>query len=165
MKRLASRASQRGFFLNPFRFGGGGGGGAGAHRYWRYKNILIPGGLLEISELRLYAGGSAIDGSATITSSSLASFGSPTSLIDSDLFTRCYWTDAVVENPAFWIKIDLGSAIAPDAIRIGGFDESNRYPSDIEVEYSDDDSSWTSQQVFSGLTYPGNHTLSGNLLL
>lgn len=142
-----------------------GGGGGGAHRYWRYVNILVSGSLMEISELRLYAGGSAIDTGATITSSTAPTFGSVNDLIDGNLFSRCYWAAGTVEDPAFWIEVDLGSAEEPDAIRIGGYDESSRYPTDIDVEYSDDGSSWTLQQSFSGLTYPGNYTLSGDLAL
>jgi hypothetical protein len=156
--------SQRGFLLNPFRFGGGGGGGPG-HRYWRAVNFLVDGSFLEISELRLYESGSAIDGSVTLTASDAVDGGSLSNLNDTVLSTRAYWVAATAEAGGFYIEWDFGTNASPDALRIGGFDTTDRYPTDVDIEYSDDGSSWTLQQSFTGLTYPGNNTLSGSLTL
>jgi hypothetical protein len=134
---------------------------ATAFRYWRVNSLTIPGGgFLEISELQLFIGASQQTG-ATVTSSD-APTGLLSLLTDGNLTTRCYWTEAVAEGAGFWIKFDFGAGNdkAIDGVKQGGFDTSNRYIQAFSLQYSTDNSSWTTLGSKSGLTYPGNNTLS-----
>lgn len=136
-----------------------GGGVGGAHRYWRINGISVSGGNFELSELRLF------DGSVDLTNITYTSSSVPTlalaNLFDGSLATRCQWSQAVANDAAFWIKADFKVPRAIDVIKMGGFDTANRYPSQFDLQWSDDDSSWTTQASVTGLTYPGNNTLSG----
>lgn len=158
--RSALRSRQRGFLLNPYRFGGGGGGSppATAHRYWRVNGIAVSGTLLEISELVPHSGG--VSTQVAFTSSDTPAGGSLPEMIDGSLSTRCYWSEATAEGGGFYLKWDFGAPRVIDGVKLGGYDTSNRYPSGFDLQYSDDNSSWTTQATISGLTYPGNNTLS-----
>ncbi len=137
-----------------------------AHRYWRVVDISIPGGgLLEIGEWQLFNGASRVDASATLSSSSSPSFGSVADLKDGSVSTRVYWDESTVENPAFWIKWDFGSAQTVDGTRFSGYDNSTRYPSGFTFQWSDDNSSWTTQRSVSGVSYPGNNTYTDVIAL
>ncbi len=132
------------------------------HRYWRIKNLTVPGtDLLEISEIQFLEGGSDVTSGATKTSSD-APTGSLANLFDGSLSTAPYWTDATAESATFWIKADFGAGSARriDGIKQGGLDNSSRYISAFTLEYSDDDTTWVSAGTKAGLSYPGNNTLS-----
>jgi hypothetical protein len=159
--RSALRARQRGFLLNPYRFGvsgGGGDGDANTHRYWRFTGFNVSGSLLEISELQPWCG--AASTRVVFSASDATSGGTTADLIDGSLSTRCYWSEAVAEGAGFWLKWDFGAPRIIDGVKLGGFDTSNRYPTGFKLQHSDDDSSWTTQATISGLSYPGNNTLS-----
>lgn len=158
--RSALRSRQRGFLLDPYRFevAGGGGPPGTAHRYWRFNGILVSGSLLEISELQPHSGG--VSTIPVFTSSDAPSGGALSLLIDGSLSTRVYWTEATAEAGGFYLKWDFGAPRVIDSVKLGGYDTSNRYPTGFELQYSDDNSSWTTQATISGLTYPGNNTLS-----
>lgn len=127
------------------------------HRYWRVKNIVIPGGgYLEISEWQLFDGTTRVDAGATMSSSSAPDSGALSSLVDNNTGTRCYWAEATAEGAGFWIKWDLGTATEVNGTKFAGFDTSTRYPSAFTLEWSDDDSAWTSLGNVSGVAYPGN---------
>lgn len=140
--------------------GGGGGGSFGAHRYWRTTGFLVSGSTMAITEWEPQVSSVGAN-RITYTSSDTPTSGSLSALFDQNLTTRCYWDAAIAEAAGFWIKADFGAPVAIDEIRLGGFDTSNRYPSSFDLQYSDDNSSWTTQASASGLTYPGNNTLSG----
>ncbi len=140
---------------------------SGDHRYWRIKSLSIPdGSFLEISELQLWGNDSGVsaslNGSATITASTNPDFfGSFSSLIDGFNNTRCIWNKGTAENAGFSIKWDFGGTPrSPTGWKQCGFDTSTRYISAATWEWSDDNSSWTTAKSFSGLSYPGNETLS-----
>ncbi len=42
-------------------------------------------------------------------------------------------------------------------MQMAGFDTASRYPTDITLQWSDDNSSWTTFGTWSGLTYPGDN--------
>ncbi len=142
--------------------------GAGAHRYWRIVDITIPGGgFFEISEIRVFENSVDVTADATKTSSSAPGFGSLSHLFDNNLSTRPWWTEAIAEDPAFWIQLDFGFGgdRAIDGLKQGGFDNSLRYMSGFSVEHSDNGTDWTLFATKSGLTYPGNNTLSSEYAL
>jgi len=129
-----------------------------AHRYWRWINIAVDGGYLEISELRVLNGSTPI--AATMSSNPLPLTGGETlsNLADGNLGTRVYWYQSDAQAPTFWVMADLGTAQVVTGMQIGAFDTANRYPSAITLQWSDDNSSWTTFGTWSGLTYPGNNT-------
>lgn len=138
----------------------GGGGGYGAHRYWRIRQMVTLITYLEVSEVQFHDADGRVAG--TLTASSAPDFGSVSDLNDNDLGTRCFWNATTTEDAGFWIAIDLGSAVDIHGVRLGGYDTEGRYPDGINFfEYSDNGSDWTDLGSVSGLTYPGNNTLSG----
>lgn len=128
------------------------------HRYWRIRQVSVVG-YFEISEIQFHDAGGRISG--TLASSNAVDFGSLALLNDNDLNSRAYWVDSTATASTFWVSIDCGSDKNVLGVKIGGFDTSGRYPTAIAaLEWSDDASSWTSVGAASGLTYPGNNTLS-----
>lgn len=138
----------------------GGDSGAGAHRYWRTTGFLVSDSTMALTEWEPQVSGVGVN-RIVYTSSDAPTSGSLGALFDESLSTRCYWTDTLAEAGGFFIQADFGAPVAIDEVRLGGFDTSNRYPSSFDLQYSDDNSSWTTQASASGLTYPGNNTLSG----
>ena len=130
----------------------------GSARYWRVNSLTVSGLYLEISELQFFNG--ATQRTGTLTASSTPASGLVSNLNDGNLSTRCYWDASVANNGSFWIQMDLGSAQLVNGIKQGGFDTSNRYMSAFTLQYSSDASSWTTLGSASGLSYPGNNTLS-----
>lgn len=129
-------------------------------QYWRIAGITLPSGgdYLEISELQFFEG--ATQKTGTLTSFSAPVAGTVSQLGDGILTARPYWTAAAATNASFWIRIDLGSPAAISGIKQGGFDTASRRIGGCRVEYSIDGSSWQTRATLSGLTYPGNNTLS-----
>jgi hypothetical protein len=159
--RSALRSRQRGFVLDPYRYAASGGGGSA--RYWQYKGFTVAGTSMQLTDLQPHVSGASVVGAKatpSATTSSSAPTGSLSNLFDGALNTRCYWTDTVAEAGGFYIRADLGSAKKIASVRLGGFDTTDRYPSAFSLQYSDDDSSWTTQASVSGLSYPGNNTIS-----
>jgi hypothetical protein len=126
-------------------------------RYWRISSVSVPGSFLEISELQFFKDTTQRTG--TLTSSSAPTL-ALSNLNDGSLSTRCYWTSSVAENAAFWVQIDLSTAQSVNGIKQGGFDNNTRYMDAVTLQYSSDGSSWTAYGSASGLSYPGNNTLS-----
>lgn len=144
--------------------GSASGGSAATYRYWRVSGLTIPAGgnFFEVSELQLWSGASRATG-ATLTSSDAPIGGGGVSAIDDDnTGTRPYWSEATAEGAGFWIQWDFGAGNekAIDGFKQGGFDTSNRFTETLTLEYSSNGSSWSTKGSVSGLTYPGNNTLS-----
>jgi len=81
-------------------------------------------------------------------------------LTDNDTATRCYWDASTAEDSAFWIQYQFGTAQAVDGVKQAGFDTSDRYMAGFTLQWSDNGSTWTTLGSKSGLSYPGNNTLS-----
>lgn len=126
--------------------------------YWRLDTFTGLSSLFEISEIQFFNGASRLIG--TMTSSDAPSFGSVSALNDDNLTTRCYWNGFVYNTSAFWIQLQLGSSTNVDGIKLGSFDDASRYPTGFRLLKSDDGVSFTTVGTASGLTYPGNFTLS-----
>ncbi len=146
--------------VNPYMVQPAAGGGGANHRFWRFTGISS-GSLLEISEIQLLVGATVVSEGKTYSSFTPPETGfALANLFDGSLSTRCYWFSAGYSDPSFYIKIDLGSAMAVDGVKQAGFDTSDRYMTAFTLEYSDDNSTWTTAATKSGLAYPGNNTLS-----
>ena len=133
-----------------------GGGTPTAHRYWRLKGFQVDGSFLELARIQMFIG--AVLQLNVISASNSPT--SPTNLVDNNLSNSNSWSAATVETSGFWIKYDFAAPVTVDAIKLGGFDNSTRYPTQVRLQYSDDDSAWTTLGSASGLSYPGNNTLS-----
>lgn len=170
MKRSTLRSRQRGFFLNPFRFGGGGGGGGG-HRYWRAVGIVTSSNNFELNEFHLYNGASRVDGSCTVTvpatATGFVTSGTGPNLQDASTATRVAITPSAGYrgSDVVYVHWDAGSGntINVDGVQLGHHDTAGKYPSRLTIEYSDDNSTWTTQRSVSGLTAPANDTMSSTI--
>lgn len=140
--------------------GGGGGGAFGSHRYWRLTDwvTIDNGGLMEVSEIRLFAGASDVSAGTTYSGSALQGFSFPT-WNDGSLVTRAYWNTTAGTLFTNLLNIDLGSAQPVDGVKIGGFDTSGRFTKSFRLLYSDDESSYTPAGTCPDQTYPGDNTL------
>lgn len=143
---------QRGFIINPFEFAAAGGVG---HRYWRITNVVTTAGseFAEV-ELELWENGStrADAPSTSISTDSGIFFGSLANLIDSDLVgARCHffpWTTGKV------ITWDFGVGVTKAVTGHKRVDyQSNYAPSTMDLQYSDDNSTWTLYGTASGLSF------------
>lgn len=136
-------------------------------RYFRIKacTVATGGANLTISELRLYNGGSPVDAGATVTSSSAPAAGALANLYDGNTATTASWTKATAEGAGFWIKWDagVGNTMVVSAIRIGGATDSQEYFNGLTIQQSHDNATWVDVHAVSGLAYPGNSTLSGDI--
>lgn len=136
--------------LNPYRFASAGGGSG--HRYWRWTGFAWSGERVDISELRVVNGSTPI--AADMTSSSSPSYYGLYYLTDGSFGSACTWW-----NPAgLWIVADLGSAQEVTGMQVGSAGNPGEYPTDVTLQWSDDNSSWTTFGTWSGLTYPGDYT-------
>jgi hypothetical protein len=129
------------------------------HKYWRIRDLVVPGAFLEISELQLYAYGVAVSG-FTMTQQQDDGGGALTSLYDNNVGTRVSWLAATANNPAFWLKWTFSTPRGIDGVKQGGFDTADRYIQAFTLQYSDDDLNWVTVGSKTGLAYPGNFTLS-----
>ena len=150
--------------VNPYALATGGGGGAVSARYWRITNLSVTNSAyLELSEVQLLSGATVVSSGKTYSTNPAltgSSGGGLNDLFDGNLTTRAYWTKADAVSGGFYLKVDLGSPMVVDGVKQGGFDDSERYMNAFTLEYSDNDASWTALGSKSGLTYPGNNTLS-----
>lgn len=135
--------------------------GAVAYRYWRLTGFTIADQFFEISEVQFFSGATRVN--VVMTSSSAPQFASVGDLNDQNLTTRCYWDSGFVSFSTLWIAGDCGSPVVVNSIRLGGYSVANRYPSALSVEYSPDNINWTQKAAVSGLSYPGNFTLSASI--
>lgn len=148
--------------MNIFIETDSGGGGGGPHRYWRMRAFTLPGGsFLEITEAQFHDSGGRVIG--TLSSSDVPAFGSVANLNDNDTTSgsRAFWSTATAEAPGFYIAIDASTPVEVTGVAFAPDNNATRFPgTGVEVQYSDDNSSWTSAGTTGTISYPGNNTLS-----
>jgi hypothetical protein len=127
-------------------------------RYWRITNLSVPSSsYLEISEFGFWFG--AVQRTGTFTSATGPTSGVFGNMTDGNLSTRVYWPKSDITS-TWWIQVDLGTTQVVNGVKQGGFDTANRSISALTLQYSNDGTSWTTLGSASGLSYPGNNTLS-----
>lgn len=137
-------------------------------RYWRMASIvvIVPGnGFLEFTEVEWYTG-ATLRAVSTVASSIAPSPGSLTQLIDGSLSTtnRPVWNSSV--SGSLWISFDLGAEYVIDGLRYANSQiDTSRGLGGFDVQWSTDNSSWTSIKTFSGLTSPGTGVFSSTLVV
>lgn len=152
-------------FVNPYRFGSGG-GIVGAHRYWRI-NITAIGGSSSSSivELEMYESRFGPNVCSGVTAASSGNFDAQydaseafdTSLIDNGGGTSALWASNAAVS---WLRADFGSGNAKAVVGIGVHGRQASFvaqmPTDFDVQYSDDASSWTTAWSEAGVTWSAN---------
>lgn len=82
--------------------------------YWRFKNIVVPGTYLDLTEWQLFNAGTRVDApTAVITSSDVPSAGSLSGLNDGNFSSGARWTQAVAQASGFDITFCFGDAPSP----------------------------------------------------
>jgi hypothetical protein len=136
------------------------GGGSGSHRYWRFSNFTGTTNFFETTEIGVMQGATDRALSITPTASASPGGGSLASLVDGGPLSssQTYWNTSVANT--LQLTWDLAAAYAIDGFRVSRFDTAGRFPTAFTVEWSDNNSSWTTVGTYS-LTQPGtNYTLS-----
>lgn len=143
--RHALRQRQRGFIINPFRFGGGGGGSG--HRYWR-AYITAGNGATATSAaefgLRDTVGGSSIaTGGTPSASTEFNSSFDAAKAFDGNPSTL--WSAASNSGFPAWLAYDFGTAV--DIVEVSytcrNDAVANQAWRNFSIQYSDDNSTWT----------------------
>lgn len=122
----------------------------GAHRYWRIRapETNNGSGYLGFTKVKLRAspGGTDLANGRTASASAIHGSYPPSNATDSNSST--FWTTVTAAAPAggHWFSVDLGSGNDAEIVEVAltsrpdGF---NEWPLYFAVEYSDDNSSWT----------------------
>lgn len=122
-----------------------------AHRYWRiYITANTSGGPhLDISEIQMRTaiGGADVTGSGTASASSELSPFFAANAFDNNTATT--WYTPAVNIPA-WVKYDFGAGNDKDIIQVAlTCWAAGEMARDFEVQYSDDNSTWTGAMFLS----------------
>lgn len=137
---------------------------AGKHRYWRLNALSTTNGALDLSEIQLFQDG--VDVTADVLSwspSYTPDTGNTAQLHDGNLATQGGWVAGSV--PTLYIMVGFNVTAADrrkvNGIKLGGYNDSTKYPLGFTLQYSDDGAStWNTVGTVTGLVYPGDNTLS-----
>lgn len=123
-----------------------------AHRYWRATNLRAynGGSTVELSEFQLFFAGVRVDSGATLTSSVAPIAGSLANLRDASTATDCSLSTASVLNWDFG-----GSPSDVDDIRLGTTDNLGRFLRLCIIQWSDDNTNWTTFGWNDAVQQPG----------
>lgn len=118
-------------------------------QYWRVNSFVTTSGVLEISEIQLHSGSGNENGNATITGTTPYAFPF-TNLYDNTLTTRTYWNTTT----NVYVKWAFSNAVSITGLKIGSYDTLTDCPSGLVVQYSDNNTDWTTAVSPSGIVYP-----------
>lgn len=126
-------------------------------RYFRLISLEVYGYRfnLALSELRLYASGSPVDGSVTMSCVGTPTDGSLANLIDGNTATSCTFDGAEVALPGFYLQWDLGSTTAVDEMRITGVSQAT-WLHRFTLQSSDDAITWVDINTGVKTYWPGS---------
>ena len=130
-----------------------------AHTYWRIyitAELGAGGYHVALDELEFYdSSGAKLSTGGTPTASS--SFASPTYDADKafDANWSTFWHSATFPSTTpQWIKYQFGSAADVASVRLAyRSGNTNQAPKDFLIQWSDDNSSWTTAATYSGVTW------------
>ena len=122
-------------------------------RYWRVNGFSNIYGGLEISEIQLHSDSGNENGAAAITSPPAWSF-ALSSVIDGNLGTYAYWNTL----SGLYFKWDFESDKIITGLKFGSNTNSAKYPESCIVQYSNDDTNWTTIKTASNISWPGNNS-------
>lgn len=145
-----------------------------AHRYWR---INVTGNLstahcdIREIELRTSIGGADVTGSGTASASAEASGYEASKAFDDNASTLWYFSKTTYALPQ-WIKYDFGAGNDKDIVEFAlTAASSSEMVTDFALQYSDDNSAWTTLYEIAGeyvwgsteqKVYSANNTITSN---
>lgn len=134
-----------------------------AHRYWRVTNFVDSGSSdgVQFSEIRPHLGGIDITDNATRTGTTPTGGGPISVATDNNVSSEIYWNATATGAGAF-IEFDFGMGeTAIDAFQMGAAGNFPTYwPSQFDLEYSDDGSSWTHYATVMTAAFPGPNSFT-----
>lgn len=139
------------------------------HRYWRINGITTGSsgtGNLELSEFDIFESGVAKGSTATksfeLSTNQTPYIGAVANWTDNNLSNRFGWFAADAQHATWQYRFDFGAGnyLVIDGAKQGGFDTAANFAAAFTLQYSDDGANWTTLGSKSGLSYPGNNTLS-----
>lgn len=124
------------------------------HRYWRISALEAYGAEgLELSCCHLLSRSAArLDASATLTASRAPSYGTVAALQDDDLTTAVGWPVQLIAQLALTWDFG-GNPVDVANIQLAG-SRAARFPLFALLQSSDNGDSWTTQDIFAGISYP-----------
>jgi hypothetical protein len=141
------------------------------HRYWSISGVTTGGGgtgNLELSEFNVFESGSPVGASAAVIDNARHAnnqpsyIGSIANWTDGNLSNRYGWFAADAQQASWRYRFDFGTGVYKEitGVKQGGYDTASNFAAAFSLSYSDDGLNWTVFGSKSGLTYPGNNTLS-----
>jgi hypothetical protein len=136
--------------------GASGGGGVSA-RYWRFFVTQLDGGGSAHScaelQFRSVPGGPSIATGGTAAASSV--FGSLVPSFAFDGNPSTIWGGASGTGVPAWLSYDFGSPVSVAEVAYTGRSDGlfGQYPRDFEIQYSSDDTNWTTLWSVAGETW------------
>lgn len=131
-----------------------------AHRYWRATAFeAYAAGDLELSEFQLFSGATRVDAAATLTANIAPDIsGALADLQDGSVATAARWSARAVQG--LTLQWDFGgSSQEVDKIRLAG-DSESRFALILRIDQSDNGTTWTTDETYSGIPWPGQGTLT-----
>jgi hypothetical protein len=126
-----------------------------SHRYWRLIGLEPYGAAaLELSEVALIDAGTLVSGA--LTSNVSPTSGSVSDLYDGSTSGLVSWAAAA----GLVLHWDLGSATEVNNIQLGSGADKIKFLLNAVLQWSDDDSTWTAFDAYSGISWPGVRTLT-----
>lgn len=138
--------------------GGGGGGLPGAHRYWRISigTNQTGVGVIAIPELEMYTARFGVNQCVGGTAAASTAGAPASNAFNKSGDEGSLWASTGPTNE--WLSYDFGSAKQIVEIGILGrgltISEPAQMPYDFDVEYSDDNVSWTTAWTETSITWP-----------
>ena len=126
--------------------------------FCQITGITVAGSHFEVSEIAVFEEG--VDRTSLATKSSSSAPGDLSLLFDGNLTTRTSWTAAVANAADFYVRFQFPSTRRINGVKMGGYDTADRYPTTFTLSYSFNQTIWSVVGSKTGLTYPGNNTLS-----
>lgn len=121
-------------------------------RYWRVNGFVTNRGDMGLYEIQLHNNSGNQNSSATVTGT-MPSVNSIANVIDGNLTTSAFWST----TSNLYLKWDFGASNQISGIKMVGAN-ADYFPSELTVQYSDDDLNWTTQKTITGISYPGSAT-------
>lgn len=139
-------------------------GGPGVHRYWRLYITANDGNasFMGVTEVRLRNGSGTVVSHTNATSTP---YSSSSDINASNDYSRAWdnnltdsgWLSATAASPQ-WTKVDLGNVNLPGPTEVMSFDLYGSWnapdasPKDFELQWSDDNSTWTTAGAYTDET-------------
>lgn len=141
---------------------GPGGAGASGHIYWRVNSLSVALSLLEFTGIMVCIGG--VDQNPIVlehTASSAPDIaGTTAAIFDADPTSHATYLATTAEAGGFFFRWKFSGPVNVDGVKQGFKDTDGRHIDGFTLQYSDDDSAWTTLGSKTGLTFGTNDSFS-----